>query len=756
MEYCCTLCSMEPGIDEEPKIVRPSPEDPSLLTRQRNHRSEDIWNGEDSGSLTCRGCAKEMAKIMMQDNRVIDIIKWVRVPSPKSRPSGTALIHYREQLVRMQPDQIIWQPYEADFGHLPDFCVAGRDTASKSPFICDIGCSCCFHCRQVWERLWYPSSLNFIKNLFHGNESSILAITEGCQLTIWDIQMKENGGCLHRICGSPGDVFYAVCSSSTGNVAVGGADRTVTIFDPRRGTGYILMMWGTCREFCFAFMKSAEVIPTVEGFVAVGTESIPPSSVIKQLAVAVEAGKKLKSLKDCLASSASSSPVRERAGLSLSAVKSLVLREKEEKLTFDYGDNEKVLSLVNSLFDAEGNFLRRKISYDSEATTVTSLPRDIHGAPAESLVVKLAEVIGSFKTLRKMVLFWSRVVVEVNASDNGGKADAKIEKGIGGSNANSIKELVSNEAFSVNMDRSKHPKTVLIMDEVDGMSAGDRGGVADLIASIKISKIPIIGICNDRYSQKLKSLVNYCLLLSFRKPMNQQLLSALYLPFLSSFLTDHSFPLVSALLSFPDIQVAMEKGAPLRSKGKEDKLKGKDDSSTKPKSTRKVQFNFEGSPEYKTSSLPKSLGKDDTPFPKGKGGGKGDKIANGRRSTVSKEPQPLELKVEQDLPENVKCMMDCEALDILQGIQDQLPILSKDPEFRLPVPFDKGLQYAKRGVHYANPQAVRQVLEDLTKYGVSNSEICVIANVCPESDEEVFSLLPSLKTHFWSFWNHIY
>lgn len=46
--------------------------------------------------------------------------------------------------------------------------------------------------------------------------------------------MKENGGCLHRICGSVGDVFYAVCSSSTGNIAVGGADRTVTIYDPRR------------------------------------------------------------------------------------------------------------------------------------------------------------------------------------------------------------------------------------------------------------------------------------------------------------------------------------------------------------------------------------------------------------------------------------------------------------------------------------------------------------------------------------------
>uniref|UniRef100_A0A5B7ACB2 Replication factor C subunit 1 n=1 Tax=Davidia involucrata TaxID=16924 RepID=A0A5B7ACB2_DAVIN len=113
--------------------------------------------------------------------------------------------------------------------------------------------------------------------------------------------------------------------------------------------------------------------------------------------------------------------------------------------------------------------------------------------------------------------------IEVNASDNRGKADAKIEKGIGGSAANSIKELICNEALSTNMDRSKHPKTVLIMDEVDGMSAGDRGGVADLIASIKMSKIPIICICNDRYSQKLKSLVNYCLLLNFRKPTKQQM-----------------------------------------------------------------------------------------------------------------------------------------------------------------------------------------------------------------------------------------
>ncbi|KAF9595445.1 hypothetical protein IFM89_000363 [Coptis chinensis] len=126
----------------------------------------------------------------------------------------------------------------------------------------------------------------------------------------------------------------------------------------------------------------------------------------------------------------------------------------------------------------------------------------------------------SAKLISQMLGFQA---IEVNASDSRGKADSKIIKGIGGSTANSVKELVSNESLNVNMDRSKHPKSVLIMDEVDGMSAGDRGGVVDLIASIKISKIPIICICNDRYSQKLKSLVNYCLLLSYRKPTKQQM-----------------------------------------------------------------------------------------------------------------------------------------------------------------------------------------------------------------------------------------
>jgi replication factor C subunit 1 len=57
------------------------------------------------------------------------------------------------------------------------------------------------------------------------------------------------------------------------------------------------------------------------------------------------------------------------------------------------------------------------------------------------------------------------------------------------------------------------------MDEVDGMGAGDRSGMAELIKMIKASKVPIICICNDRQSPKIKSLAAYCLDLRFRRPV---------------------------------------------------------------------------------------------------------------------------------------------------------------------------------------------------------------------------------------------
>lgn len=60
-------------------------------------------------------------------------------------------------------------------------------------------------------------------------------------------------------------------------------------------------------------------------------------------------------------------------------------------------------------------------------------------------------------------------------------------------------------------------RPALILDEIDGMSGGDRGGVAEIIKYIKKTKVPIICICNDRMSPKVRSLANHCLDLKFRR-----------------------------------------------------------------------------------------------------------------------------------------------------------------------------------------------------------------------------------------------
>lgn len=60
-------------------------------------------------------------------------------------------------------------------------------------------------------------------------------------------------------------------------------------------------------------------------------------------------------------------------------------------------------------------------------------------------------------------------------------------------------------------------RSCLIMDEVDGTSAGDRGGIGALNALIKKTKVPIICIANDKGLQKMKPLLNTTLALPFRR-----------------------------------------------------------------------------------------------------------------------------------------------------------------------------------------------------------------------------------------------
>ncbi|CAN4104000.1 unnamed protein product [Withania somnifera] len=194
------------------------------------------------------------------------------------------------------------------------------------------------------------------------------------------------------------------------NIRIGkrGAESTDKAESP--GMAYAIFDENIC------FMSEREIPDSKESESGSGLEEsklrdrdvIPPASVMKQLAVAVEAGKRYMTMKDFLATSRGSSPM-ERASLSLSAVKSLVLREKDDKFAVEFGADDKVLSLVNLLLDAEGYFPGRKVDF----ANASSLPKDIHGSPPESFVVNLADVTGRLKSLRKMALLWCKIVAEL-------------------------------------------------------------------------------------------------------------------------------------------------------------------------------------------------------------------------------------------------------------------------------------------------------------------------------------------------------
>ncbi|KAL9264176.1 Rab3 GTPase-activating protein catalytic subunit-like protein [Drosera capensis] len=158
--------------------------------------------------------------------------------------------------------------------------------------------------------------------------------------------------------------------------------------------------------------KGLNMASLVDGYDVSNRGIIPPASVMKQLATAIESGKNYKSMKDLLATSRSSSPVRERASLGFSAVKSLMLREKD-KLAPESGGDE-VLLFIQSALDAEGLTPSRKICSTVERRlSTTTVHRDIHASPPESFIVVFSEVMGSLKTLQKMAVLWSRIVTDL-------------------------------------------------------------------------------------------------------------------------------------------------------------------------------------------------------------------------------------------------------------------------------------------------------------------------------------------------------
>jgi replication factor C subunit 1 len=112
-------------------------------------------------------------------------------------------------------------------------------------------------------------------------------------------------------------------------------------------------------------------------------------------------------------------------------------------------------------------------------------------------------------------------VIESNASDT--RSKKLVESG--------LSEVLNNSSLlgffagdGKEVDKQKK-KIVLIMDEVDGMSAGDRGGVGALAKVCKKTEVPMILICNERRIPKMKPFDHVAYDIMFKRPTVEQVRS---------------------------------------------------------------------------------------------------------------------------------------------------------------------------------------------------------------------------------------
>jgi len=59
----------------------------------------------------------------------------------------------------------------------------------------------------------------------------------------------------------------------------------------------------------------------------------------------------------------------------------------------------------------------------------------------------------------------------------------------------------------------------IVMDEVDGMSSGDRGGIGELARLVRNCSFPVICIANERSGPRLRPLISCCLDIRFSRPV---------------------------------------------------------------------------------------------------------------------------------------------------------------------------------------------------------------------------------------------
>ena len=112
-------------------------------------------------------------------------------------------------------------------------------------------------------------------------------------------------------------------------------------------------------------------------------------------------------------------------------------------------------------------------------------------------------------------------VLESNASDT--RSKKLVEAGVSDvMNNTSLLGYFAGDGKTVDATKKK---IVLIMDEVDGMSAGDRGGVGALAKFCRKTEVPLILICNERRLPKMKPFDHVAYDIRFNRPTVDQVRS---------------------------------------------------------------------------------------------------------------------------------------------------------------------------------------------------------------------------------------
>lgn len=157
--------------------------------------------------------------------------------------------------------------------------------------------------------------------------------------------------------------------------------------------------------------------------------------------------------------------------------------------------------------------------------------------------------LGEFIGNKNMILPLIRWLLEWEPNNK--KTKCALISGVNGVGKSLLAELVLKKHdyniihLSIDDDRNKETinktiipllqtkKTIggqenaLVVSDIDG-NCGDYGFIATLAECIKDTHIPIICICDDRYSQNIKPLLNYCFDIKLAKPKYDDVYRLIY------------------------------------------------------------------------------------------------------------------------------------------------------------------------------------------------------------------------------------